>query len=452
MPQASATATATPQPATVTAEPSLTPTASLKTWKDEPNGYGIQYPADWQPETPSQPGGVRFGGKGGYFEVQGVYPGSAGDAMRASLWNTLQTSGGCYGPLPAVLPADFFETCNGHDNRIPDKYPIYYPLEHLRKFVALKTNVDIGRIIFPIELPSAIQPTATPLALSSTPLPSTQRIAGFTLQEFYIQPVNPNEIPGFIIIDGPKPEIFMKYWNVNALAREQANQRANSLLAPFGYQIELAGKSYKFLRGTELIKDDLDSIDKITVSADGKNFAILLVDAHYQFWLAQNGKLTLFNPNDHFFISPVYAGSHLISLSGQWDVVVEQDGKPVYRIYTSQLLASPQIRSLFSFEGHWAVETLGTLIVDGEIWNTTRFPAEEIFDVQILDGKLFFFFRRDQQIGMYYDGQVLPLGYTAIHHDGCCGYGAYNPLRAQDGLAFFAVKEGSWYLVILKYG
>jgi hypothetical protein len=114
------------------------------------------------------------------------------------------------------------------------------------------------------------------------------------------------------------------------------------------------------------------------------------------------------------------------------------------------------LQGLWTYDGHWALEILlatpdewkGQLYVDGQLLNDLR-GYEEAFGSQLLGGKLFYFYQRDGVIGINYDGQESDLGYSQVPHYGCCSASALNPQQAEDMLAFFAERDGSWFYVEL---
>ena len=82
----------------------------------------------------------------------------------------------------------------------------------------------------------------------------------------------------------------------------------------------------------------------------------------------------------------------------------------------------------------------GEIIQDGESLNQ-KFGYEEAFGFQLLDAKPFFFFKKDGQIGMSYDGVETPLNFTEVSHYLCCSAGSLNPRSAEKMVAFFAKRE-----------
>jgi hypothetical protein len=88
----------------------------------------------------------------------------------------------------------------------------------------------------------------------------------------------------------------------------------------------------------------------------------------------------------------------------------------------------------------------GEIIQDGESLNQ-KYGYEEAFGFQLLDAKPFFFFKKDGQIGMSYDGNETPLNFTEVPHYKCCSAGSLNPRTAEKMVAFFAKRDNVDYYV-----
>ena len=121
-------------------------------------------------------------------------------------------------------------------------------------------------------------------------------------------------------------------------------------------------------------------------------------------------------------------------------------------------LPSPAVpvQALWTYGGHWALEVLysdettwaGRVFIDGEMVNEQK-GYEEAFGLQLLDGKPFFFYKREGKIGYSYDGKETDLGYDEILHYYCCAETEMNPIPAEKMVAFFAKKGDVWYYVEL---
>lgn len=121
-------------------------------------------------------------------------------------------------------------------------------------------------------------------------------------------------------------------------------------------------------------------------------------------------------------------------------------------------LPSPAVpvQALWTYDKHWALEILyadettwaGKIYIDGTLINDQK-GYDDAFGLQLLDGKPFFFYKRDGKIGYSYDGNETILGYNEIPHYFCCAETEYNPIQAENMVAFFAQKDNTWYYVEL---
>jgi hypothetical protein len=144
-------------------------------------------------------------------------------------------------------------------------------------------------------------------------------------------------------------------------------------------------------------------------------------------------------------------------------VHVLRNGIVIYSIPAGVGSPVNTIRGLWTYATHWALEianvnetlaadnsiamdVTGQIIQDGELLNE-RYGYEEAFGFQLLQGKPFYYFKREGRIDYSYNGKEFPLGYTNIHHYGCCSAGAANPKVFPDLVAFFAQRGEKWFYV-----
>jgi hypothetical protein len=121
------------------------------------------------------------------------------------------------------------------------------------------------------------------------------------------------------------------------------------------------------------------------------------------------------------------------------------------------------LRGLWAYNQHWVLEfahvtnsigadngvssdAVGQIFQDGVLLNE-RNSYQAAFGFQTMNGRPFYFFKRDGQIGVVFDGQETLLGYNAVPHYGCCSAAEENPRTYVDGITFFAQRAGRWYYV-----
>ncbi len=155
-------------------------------------------------------------------------------------------------------------------------------------------------------------------------------------------------------------------------------------------------------------------------------------------------------------------GGDGINLIGTGSVTVTLNGNPIYKIPVGDSSPIGALRGLWTYDGHWALETAyvknhrqgneidsqatGQVSVDGQLLNKQN-GYQEAFGFQTLHGQPFFFFKRDDKIGISYNGVEIPLGYSEVLHYGCCSAATLNPKIAQNMVAFFARKGSAWYYI-----
>jgi len=99
-----------------------------------------------------------------------------------------------------------------------------------------------------------------------------------------------------------------------------------------------------------------------------------------------------------------------------------------------------------SLKNEISIESYGMIVQDGEILNN-RYNYEEAFGFQLMNGKPFYFYKRDSQINISYDNREIQSRYDQIPHYQCCSGSQLNPKSAKYMVAFFAQRGGKWFYV-----
>lgn len=89
---------------------------------------------------------------------------------------------------------------------------------------------------------------------------------------------------------------------------------------------------------------------------------------------------------------------------------------------------------------------VGHLVRNGVLLNES-YGYDEAFGFQLLNGKPFYFYARNEQIGISFADEEIMLGFDKILHFGCCSAGMLNPNRAERMVSFFAQRNEAWYYV-----
>jgi hypothetical protein len=132
-------------------------------------------------------------------------------------------------------------------------------------------------------------------------------------------------------------------------------------------------------------------------------------------------------------------------------VQVTYGGRAIYTVPLGPPSPVDKLRGLWAHDDHWYLEVAdwqgqGQMIRDGASLNE-RYGYEDAFGFQLLNGKPFYFYRRDGQIGVSFDGQETLLGYDDVPHNQCCSAAEANPVQAEKMVAFFALRGETWHYV-----
>jgi hypothetical protein len=128
---------------------------------------------------------------------------------------------------------------------------------------------------------------------------------------------------------------------------------------------------------------------------------------------------------------------------------VQRGNETVYE-FTELIVPGPRVdnpvKGLWSWMGKWILEVDGQVIVNGESLEQ-ELGYDEIFGWRLLNGQPFYFFRKENTIGVSYAGQVLPYQYDEVIHYRCCEPAAFNVVGNEAMVWFHALRDGMWYHV-----
>ena len=161
-----------------------------------------------------------------------------------------------------------------------------------------------------------------------------------------------------------------------------------------------------------------------------------------------------------------YVGDQLLSMEIS-DIAHQQELVSVYLddnlAYQSQMFAARATYGItdgpWSYNGHWALVMLDgkqdaqgndqqttRVIQDGQDLNTVK-GYEQSFQFAVLDDRPFFFYQKNEKIGISFDGQEMAENYDEIPHYNCCSSALTNPRISMNMIWFFAKRGDDWYYV-----
>lgn len=169
-----------------------------------------------------------------------------------------------------------------------------------------------------------------------------------------------------------------------------------------------------------------------------------------------------FEQNGAYVIYPVSGDSHFraIRSSDSAKLVLQQDEVTILEIDAGDVSPISPLRGLWVDDEHWILETayvkniidgnsiyseaVGQIYRDGVLLNE-QFGYEEMFGFQLLDGKPFYFYKKDGRIYLSYNNEDLPVAYDEIPHYRCCSGAALNPIAGINWIGFWGQRDGVWY-------
>jgi len=134
---------------------------------------------------------------------------------------------------------------------------------------------------------------------------------------------------------------------------------------------------------------------------------------------------------------------------------VTRNGEEIFRTNAGEISPIEPLRGLWTYDNHWVLETNlfladkpfnGQIFVDGESLNQQN-GYQESFNFQTINGRPFYFFRRDGKVDAWFNGQEIYLGYDDVPHYLCCSDSGFNPKARQGAVLFFGIKGDKWYFV-----
>lgn len=243
----------------------------------------------------------------------------------------------------------------------------------------------------------------------------------------------------------------------------------NNKLKPYGFTFqgyEADNKHlFQIIQKGQMIKNNLNWIGQLTISADGKDFQLPLVDSYNAstYILRPTGVEPLQNWDllnfDNIF--PILVGNDWYSLAYDNTQIQRPINNPAlltvkkndavfqtYSINSSTPAAGP-VRGFWAWDGHWVLELSGWIIQDGKSLNE-QLGASEMFDWQLIQEQPFYFYRKNAEILTSYAGKDLPAKYDEVIHDPQWTMAILLQLKSHhDGLTFYARRGDVWYYVIV---
>jgi hypothetical protein len=222
--------------------------------------------------------------------------------------------------------------------------------------------------------------------------------------------------------------------------------------------------------GYELVGGDLRSggksirkgvgLSTLSVNQSGTDFALVVTEENTGLsFLVRKGAITpwekvpsylQWSQKRHGEQRPLFVGDDLLTVEltskkNDIDFILRKGKDVVFQKSLPHHLENP-LRGILSWDGHFALETLGHVYVDGKDLNE-KGGYSEVFSFRLVDGKPFFFFAKEGRFGLSYGGEELPLRYDDLLHGLCCEPAGLNPRSEASMVSFHARRDTTWYHV-----
>ena len=299
--------------------------------------------------------------------------------------------------------------------------------------------------------------------------------AGLSIEMYALDGPPSTEPLTFNPVQGTQAQILLNDQSIRDQDPILLLSQANKALQPFGYRIDTnppaditTANTYTVTKDSvSLFQQGISGFLPVSVNADGTDFLMVVNAADGGYLISTNGIQKGGMGLGAGFPSPVFLGNDILTAreiytdtanGGNGSVIVDLGSR---EIFTSAVgLPSPvtALRGLWSDGTSWMLEVAcakgnaDTFQVIGEIYQNgisynQKYGYQATFEYQLLSGKPFYFYQKNDQIGISFDGQEIPLGIDEIPHYGCCSGAELNPRQYSSLIDFFARKGQAWYFM-----
>jgi hypothetical protein len=233
----------------------------------------------------------------------------------------------------------------------------------------------------------------------------------------------------------------------------------NAALAPFGYQLEIAGThkglniEYDLRHGNQVMLERIFEFSPVAVNRSKNDFILLVGTVGNGFHLVRSRSIADVSLDDFSIPAayPQFLGDDVFSARMEQDqgkvfVKVYRNDVPVYRTSSEMVQVRPMLYGLWTYGEHWAVEVLDGISIDGQAVNAAH-GYQKSYEFSLMGGIPVYFFEKNGELGLNYNGQEVLLGGQSMPHYGCCSGALVNPRRNGDMRIFFMNSGEQWYYV-----
>jgi len=146
-------------------------------------------------------------------------------------------------------------------------------------------------------------------------------------------------------------------------------------------------------------------------------------------------------------------GDDLVQIEADWNqnlfYVRRGDDRCLHRDASRKCSLSRRVKTLWSYNGQWVLESEGDVIIDGQS-QREQLGYEEMFGWQLINGQPFYFFKQNGAgLGCPTQGRYSPMCMREVQHYLCCEPSMFNPDGNNSMVWFYRAARGN---VVLRRG
>jgi len=344
-------------------------------------------------------------------------------------------------------------------------------------------------VLFAAVLLTACSPTVTPTpateippppatATENPPPPATETqvppsptasdgaevitLEGLTVELFPLQGAPTTEPLNFTPLQGTQADVEERAQKMLSSLDVRRLEAANAALKPFDVTIETGDSDspYRVLQaGQPVLTQPVFGFSTVQVNASGTDFLLRIDASDGSTMLRASSGLQKWDG----MVWAVFVGDEVLTAQevfipepAKMQVAVRSGGNDLRTVDAGVPSPVSNLRSLWSDGLQWGVEVAqvesagenfnvtGVLYLGGESLNAQK-GYEEAFQYTTLNGKPFYFYKKNGSIGVAYNWKEQPLQLDEVPHYLCCSTGALNPRDLNGMITFFARRGEQWY-------
>lgn len=318
----------------------------------------------------------------------------------------------------------------------------------------------------PTPAPEISPPSATATQSLSSPPTSVGaeivRLDGLTVELIPLQSAPTTEPLSFTPLQGTQADVEARARAMQDSLEARRLEAANAALKPFDVVIETGDSDspYRVLQaGQPVLTQPVFDFSTVQVNASGTDFLLRIDASDGSYMLRAGSGLQKWDG----MVRAVFVGDTVLTAQevfipepAHMQVAVRSGTDDMRTVDAGMPSPVSNLRGLWSDGLEWGVE-VARVESAGEYFNVTgviyigleslnaQKEYDEAFQYTTINGKPFYFYKRNGSIGVAYDWKEQPLQLDEVPHYLCCSPGALNPRDLNGLVTFFARRDEQWY-------